>query len=278
MIRIIALSDIYGEIEIINELIERFDKKFDVCIIAGGINKPNENKSKEIFEKLTEISEKILFVNGGTDKIEIEDSQKISNLENNPIVLNKNELKIGFLGIGGVPDRSIKRKSEYQNIWNEALWHNKLLRKMNVDYNKIKIEKPDFFFFISHTPPYGIADYSRKITLNELESTQDIEEQDIEEKRKSTNPLHLGSKIIREFILRNKIHIHIFGHVHKEGGKLIRSKDTTFINVAHLSTLPYKLTGRKFCIVHVDKENVQVEFKNVVNPELDLENFLEVYL
>ena len=182
------------------------------------------------------------------------------------------------MGIGGVPDRSIKRKSEYQNIWNEALWRNKLLRKMNVDYNKIKIEKPDFFFFISHIPPYGIADYSRKITLNELESTRDIEEQDIEEKRKSTNPLHLGSKIIKEFVLKNKIHIHIFGHVHKEGGKLIKSKDTTFINVAHISTLPYKLTGRKFCIVHVDKENVQVEFKNVVNPELYLENFLEVYL
>jgi len=278
MIRIIALSDIYGEIEIIKELIERFDKKFDVCIIAGGINKPKEDKSKEIFEKLTKISEKILFVNGGTDKIEIKDTQDISNLENNPIILNKNGLKIGFLGIGGVPDRSIKRKSEYQNIWNEALWYSKLLRQMNVDYNKIKIEKPDFFFFISHTPPYGIADYSRKITLNELESTWDIEEQDIEEKRKYTNPLHLGSKIIREFVLKNKIHIHIFGHVHKEGGKLIRSKDTTFINVAHISTLPYKLTGRKFCIVHIDKENVQVEFKNVVNPELDLENFLEVYL
>jgi len=278
MIKIIALSDIYGEIEIINELTERFDKKFDVCIIPGGINKPKKDKSKEIFEKLTKISEKILFVNGGTDKIEIENTQEISNLENNPIILNKRRLKIGFLGIGGVPDRSIKRKTEYQNIWNETLLRNELLRKMNVDYNKIKIEKPDFFFFISHTPPYGIADYSRKITLNELESTQDIEEQDIEEKRKSTNPLHLGSKIIREFLLKNKIHIHIFGHVHKEGGKLIRYKDTTFINVAHISTLPYKLTGRKFCIIHVDKKNIQVEFRNVVNPELDLKNFLEVYL
>lgn len=276
MIRMLALSDIHGEAEIINELIEKFDKKFDACIIAGGINRPKEDKSKEIFEKLLKISEKILFVNGGTDKINIENVKRINNLENNPTILNKNGLKIGFFGIGGVPDRSIKRKSEYQNVWNEALWHNKLLRKMNVDYNKIKIEKPDFFFFVSHTPPYGIADYSKKITLNELELTQDIEEQDIEEKRKSTNPLHLGSKIIREFILKNKIHAHIFGHVHKEGEKLM-VKDSTFINVSHISTLPYKLTGRKFCIVHVDK-GIGVEFKNVVNPKLDLENFLEVYL
>jgi Icc-related predicted phosphoesterase len=249
-----------------------------VCVIAGGINKPKEDKSKEIFEKLLEISEKILFVNGGTDKINTEENNKIHNLETEPLILNKDNLKIGFLGIGGVPDRSIKRKSEYPNTWNEALWSNNLLRKMSVDYNKLKIEKPDFYFFVSHSPPYGIADYSKKITLNELESAEDIEEQDIEEKRKSANPLHLGSKIIKEFVLKNKIQAHFFGHVHKEGGKIIKIKDITFVNISHLSTLPYKLTGRKFSIIQVNKENIDIEFRNVVNPNLDLENFLEVYL
>jgi len=278
MIKIIALSDIYGEIEIINELIERFDKKFDACIIAGGINKPKEDKSKKIFDRLLKISERVLFVNGGTDKIELKDDQEIRNLENNPLILNRNGLKIGFLGIGGVPDRSIKRKSDYQNIWNEVLCHDKLLRKINVDYNKIKIEKPDFFFFISHTPPYGIADYSRKITLNELESIQDLEKEDIEEKRELISPLHLGSKIIKKFVSKNKVHVHIFGHVHKEGGKLLKSNNTLFANVSHISTLPYKLTGRKYGIIQIDKNNINIRFGSVVDSDLDFETFLEKYL
>ena len=278
MIKILALSDIYGDIEIVKELVEAYNRDFDVCVIAGGINKPKEDKSKEIFEELLEISEKLLFVNGGTDIINTKENNKIHNLETEPLILNKDNLKIGFLGIGGVPDRSIKRKSEYPNTWNEALWSNNLMRKLSVDYNKLKIEKPDFYFFISHSPPYGIADYSKKITLNELESTQDIEEQDIEEKRKSSTPLHLGSKIIKSFVLKNKIHAHFFGHVHKEGGKIIKTKDIIFANISHLSTLPYKLTGRKFCIIQVNNENIDIEFRNVVNPNLDLENFLEVYL
>lgn len=278
MVRILALSDIYGEINIIDELTKIISEKFDVCIIAGGINNPNEDKSKEIFEKLLGISKNIVFVNGSTDKIEADETPNTHNLEISPLSLNKNGLKIGFLGIGGVPNRSVKKKSEFLNVWNESVGYNELLKRMKVNYNKIAIENPDFYIFVSHSPPYGIADYSKKITLNELESIHDIEEQDVEEKRKSSNPLHLGSKAIRDFVLKNKINLHLFGHVHKEGGKKIKVNNTIFINLAHLSPLPYKLTGRKYSIIYVDKENINIVFNNVVNPSLDLKEFLEVYL
>lgn len=280
MIKILALSDIYGEIEVIEELIDIIEEKFNICVIAGGINKPKEDVSREIFEELLKISEKILFVNGGTDKVEFHEDKNIWNLEIEPFVLNKDGIKIGFFGIGGVPNRSIKRKKEYLNIWNEGFKdvERELLKKLEVNYEKVQLNKPDFSFFISHSPPYGIADYSKKITLNEFEVLQDIEEYDIEEKKTTSNPIHLGSKILKEFIFKKKINVHLFGHVHKEGGKIIRIENTLFINVAHLSTIPYKLTGRKYCTICINQKNLNIEFKSVVNPDLNLEDFLEIYI
>ena len=125
MIKILALSDIYGETEIIEELTDIIEEKFNVCVIAGGINKPKEDVSKKIFEELLKISEKVLFVNGGTDKVELNADKSIYNLEIEPFVLDKDSIKIGFFGIGGVPNRSIKKKKEYLNIWNEDFENNK---------------------------------------------------------------------------------------------------------------------------------------------------------
>ena len=243
------MSDIYGETELIYELVDKFfNENFDIIVIAGGINNLKWDGSEIIFKKLLSIANRILFVPGGTDRKDMNTQlSQVTNIEKQPFLIEKNGLKVGFLGLGGVPDRSIKQKSEYPNIWNEGLWYNTHIRKLSVDYRKIELEKPDYILFVSHSPPYGIADYSRKITIKELEYAENIEEQDIEEEKRSTNPLHLGSRIIKEFAMKNKINLHLFGHVHQKGGEITKIRDTLFVNISHISVLPYKLTGRKIC-------------------------------
>ena len=95
--------------------------------------------------------------------------------------------------------------------------------------------------------------------------------------KKSTNPLFLGSKILQEFTKNNKVDVHIFGHVHKEGGKKVIKDNTIFLNIAHLSSLPYKLTGRKVCLINMGEE-IKTEFQSIVNNKLEFEEFLHSYI
>jgi len=276
--KILALSDIYGNRDLINELCEKFhNESFDVIIVAGGILNARNSDYQVILNLLAGLGKKVLFVPGGTDQKEIDSSENLINIDNGYVVIEKNGLKVGFFGIGGVPDKSIKRKNEYPYIWNETICNIDLIRKLKTNYQKLKLEKVDSIILISHTPPYGIADYSRKITLNDFEIIEETEKQDIEDKKKTTNPIFLGSKILKEFIKNNKINIHIFGHVHKEGGKKIVQDDTIFLNVSHFSPLPYKLTGRKICVIELSNE-IKTEFRSIVNNGLEFEEFLHTYL
>ncbi|MBS7252332.1 MAG: hypothetical protein KIH08_17350 [Candidatus Freyarchaeota archaeon] len=83
-------------------------------------------------------------------------------------------------------------------------------------------------------------------------------------KKTPTSPRHLGSRIIRDFVRYYKPDIHIFGHVHKEGGKAESNEATKFFNVSHLSPLPYRLTGRKFLRLKITKDNITASFDYVI--------------
>ncbi len=277
--KILAISDIYGNMDLINDLRRKYSSEnFDAIIVAGGICDEKKNNVHKIFSLLASLGEKILFVPGGSDQKEININQEnIINIDGNFEIIEKNGLKIGFFGLGGVPERSIKKKRQYPYKWNESICFNDFIRKLKTTYQKLKLEKVVYTILVTHSPPYHIADYSRKITLNEFETTEELEDQDVEDKKKSTNPLFLGSKILREFTKNNKVDVHIFGHVHKEGGKKVIKDNTIFLNIAHLSPLPYKLTGRKICLVNIDKE-INVEFQSVVNNKLEFEEFLRSYI
>jgi len=277
--RILALSDIYGNFDLIDDLRRKFsDEKYDAIIVAGGISDVKNNNIRKVLTLLANLGEKILFVPGGNDQKEAGINQEnIINIDGNFDIIEKNGIKVGFFGLGGVPDRSIKKKRQYPYRWNEGICFNDFIRKLKTNYQKLKLEKVDYIILVTHSPPYHIADYSRKITLNEFETTEEAEEQDVEDKKRLTNPLFLGSRILYEFTKNNKVDVHIFGHVHKEGGKKVIKNDTIFLNIAHLSLLPYKLTGRKVCFVNVDKE-INVEFQSVVNDRLEFEEFLHSYI
>ena len=281
--RILALSDIY-EIKIVNELIDQLStggEKFDVVMVAGGISIKGENGT-EIIDNLSTLGEKLLFVPGGNDERDTNfDRSNIINLDGDCLMVDS-DIKIGFFGLGGVPERSIRHEHQYPYRWIENLCYDDFMRKLKTNYEKIELGEPDYIVLVSHSPPYHISDYSKKITLDEFESAGEIGEENMEDrdkdKKKTNNPVFLGSRILKEFTSKNKVDLHIFGHVHKEGGKKVMIEDTLYLNVAHLSILPYKLTGRKFCIIGIDDEKIDVAFKNVVNPDLPFDDFIGKYL
>ena len=101
-----------------------------------------------------------------------------------------------------------------------------------------------------------------------------------DEIRKSTrNPRRLGSKILKEFVDFYKPDIHICGHVHKQGGKIITTKGQTQVfNVSHLSDMPYKLTGRKYLMLQFEKLKIIPKFNSVVMKDISFNSFIETYL
>lgn len=276
--RILAISDIYGNENIVRELKEKLNYlQIDIVVIAGGISYIEEYNALNILEMFLNIGNKVLFVPGGTDnkKIEIFKSN-IINLDHTIFLDRYKDFSIGFMGIGGVPHRSIKKPFEFPYRWIEMIYREELLKELEIKYQKLKFEDPDYIILISHSPPYHIADYSKKIVLSDFDTIKlDVETKD--QIKKSNNPVFLGSHILREFIRNHKIDIHIFGHIHKQGATKIIKNDTIFVNVSHLSPTPYKLTGRKACIIEISKR-IDLEFINIVNERLDFDEFLQTYL
>jgi Icc-related predicted phosphoesterase len=144
---------------------------------------------------------------------------------------------------------------------------------------------------VTHSPPYGIADRSKPITLKETIVLEDLLEElkgeakpepkaPTEPKKKApTSPRHLGSRILRDFVKYYKPDIHVFGHVHKEGGKTEQEEGTRFFNVSHLSPLPYRLTGRKFLRMKITRKAITTSFNHVImEKDLPFNEFIEKYL
>ena len=285
--KILSISDIYEDIDLVEQLRERFhQEQIDIILVTGGIGFYHPRRNKEyndnvnrIFGILSSIGEKVIFVPGGTDSEELQiDNPKIINIDKDSYLFDK-YIKIGFLGLGGVPRHSIRNKEEFQYTWDEGIFFDSHLKKLKVAYEKVEVDNPDYFILVTHSPPYKIADYAKKITLNVLSNVEEFEEEDKPKKEKiSANPVHLGSRIIKEFLNRKRVDIHVFGHVNKKGGSKVNMGKTTFFNVSHLSSEPYKLTGRKYLILNVGRNNMNYNFDSLVNKYISFEEFVGRYL
>jgi len=165
--KILAISDIYSNEYIIEELCDKVSKyTLDLVLVAGGISYPGENNAQDILKNLLKITNMVLYVPGGTDLKNLSiDNDNLKNLDNNYFLFEKNKLKVGFLGFGGVPNRSIKRNDEYPYRWDESIYREKLKSKLELNYKKLKLEDPKYIVLITHSPPYHIADFSKKITF-----------------------------------------------------------------------------------------------------------------
>ena len=294
--RFLVLSDIYGETDIIKELVSKVKEKTDekiVTIIAGDLGLYTGSGEKEyninvneILSSLSEISKHIFYVPGEYDiKKPLFNNPNVINIDKQHHVLEDNDVKIGFIGLGGAPKHSVRKDEQATYTWDERIEivYEDLSKNLKITYEKVMLSKPDITILVTHSPPYGIADHSKPITLKEMlvleELSDEIKErEETERKEVGKTPRHLGSRVISKFLGKYPVDIHIFGHIHKQGGRCPSINKTKFVNVSHLSPSPYKLTGRKFLLVDITKTNIDFSFDSVVDKHLPFETFVETYL
>jgi Icc-related predicted phosphoesterase len=297
--QLIATADIYSDAHLIQEFISITSKQADedaTVIIAGDIgirttSKNYENDINNTISSLSKTCKHVFYLPGDSDTRELKTSvTTVRNLDRQNYVLDDGQVKIGLLGIGGAPTHSLRSTDLSPYLWDESLpiIAENILTDLKINMEKIAQAQPDYIILVTHSPPYGIADRSKPITLHEMLVLEDILEelkgeakQETEEdtKKMPTSIRHLGSRVIAEFVRYYKPDIHIFAHVHKEGGKVHADKATKFFNVSHLSPLPYKLTGRKFLKMKITKEGVSAAFDHVIlERNLPFDEFIESYL
>lgn len=292
---LIAISDIYGDVRIVREFLSRLsttEKDDRIIIVAGDIDikTSSEHYFKNVSRILKLLSKNcryLIYVPGDSDAKELFVTKRnIVNIDRRNFMIQVDNVKIGLLGLGGAPIHSVREKNFFPYLWNEniPIVRENLMMNLKINLEKLMVYRPDYIILVTHAPPYGIADYSRPITLSEEVLLGDILEEELEtgiektRKRLARNPKRLGSRVLKEFVRYYKPDIHIFAHVHKQGGKTITRDGTTFFNVSHLSPLPYRLTGRKFLLLKITKKGITFSFDSVVHKNLPFQDFLEIYL
>ena len=296
---LIAISDIYSDIQTIQEFVQIASQTTDdkpILIITGdiGIRTTSPHYKQDInniISSLSKISKQIFYIPGDSDNKQFEIAMpNAKNLDGQNCVIDDGEMKVGLLGLGGAPAHSMRSADLSPYLWDESvpIIAENLLTELKINIEKIAQAQPDYIILITHSPPYGIADRSKPITLQEMLVLEDILEElkgetkpeDKETAKKTpTSIRHLGSRTISNFVKYYKPDIHIFGHVHKEGGKTETQEATKFFNVSHLSPLPYRLTGRKFLQLRITKENIIPSFDHVITERnITFNDFIETYL
>lgn len=297
---LIAISDIYADIDVLSHLVSMWgerERENRVTIVAGdiGIKSASRHYVQDIhhaFSLLSKVSRYLLYIPGDSDDKELEvNLPNAINLDRKNCILEFQDVKVGFLGLGGAPAHSVRADEPLPYLWDESIpiIAEGLKTELKINIEKAAQGHPDYIVLVTHFPPYGIADRSKPITLREMVVLEDIleelkgetkpEAEELTKKKITTSPRHLGSRILRDFVKYYKPDIHIFGHVHKEGGKTETQEATRFFNVSHLSPLPYRLTGRKFLQLKITKENIIASFDHIITERnMPFNEFIEKYL
>lgn len=86
---------------------------------------------------------------------------------------------------------------------------------------KFSLIPDDIDILVTHSPPYGI--------LDEIEEDTKLGRRDF----------HVGSQFLRNTILSvdrlPKLKLHVFGHIHEHGGKMLDMPITKFVNASHVN-------------------------------------------
>jgi Icc-related predicted phosphoesterase len=298
-LELIAISDIYGKLDVLSDLVSRLNKSNKdqrIVIIAGDIalqaSDPNNYPKtvSNIFALLSTKCRMIFYVPGEYDSKDLSvQSENIVNLDRRGYYVEVGGISLALVGVGGAPNHSIREGEPTTYLWNEQIpiVSEGIDRDLKISLEKAMLgRRPDYVILVTHSPPYGVADRSTPITLREaiiseeiaLEGVEPKAKEEQEKKRVAVTPRRLGSRTIREFLKYAKPDIHIFGHVHNQGGKVEENESIEFFNVSHLSPMPYKLTGRKFLTLNLTSSGFTYTFDSIVNKNMTFHDFLETYL
>jgi len=214
---LIAISDIYADALMVQDLVSVLGKtgrENRVLIVAGdmGIKATSRNYAQDvnhILSLLSTVSRHLFYLPGDSDDREFEvTGTNARNLDKRNYIVEVEEVKVGLLGLGGAPTHSVRSDEPVTYLWDESI---PFIAEGQSTELKINIEKvmhghPDYIILVTHSPPYGIADRSKPITLREMVVLEDLleelkyegkpEEKEVT-KKVPRGPRHLGSKLLK---------------------------------------------------------------------------------
>jgi len=234
--RILSISDIHGDIDAVEILMEQLSQKnFDVVVIAGDIGDLKE--AKEICRIIATLNKEILYVMGNWDDYGYNEV-----LHKKATHIHLNHRKIGdwvFLGYSGSAANGYNRNLELEECYNTF--------EQNSEYNRRK-------FGTFHT-------FRKNFILSKIEDYIKNNNIDVEDLVLVTHD--------RLYSLNFYPFLYIYGHLHKP--KHTYYKGTHFLNTSAvsnhsiLSNLPSDTPGN-FCYVETEHLDCKIEFNTISSP------------
>jgi Icc-related predicted phosphoesterase/uncharacterized protein YprB with RNaseH-like and TPR domain len=154
-------------------------------------------------------------------------------LHDEPLIIDKTAI----LGLEGSPlDIGIILYEE-----DDALEH------LEEQFSKIEQHDPKFLILVTHAPPKGVLDLSRRFGID-----------------------HIGSEAVRKFIESRNVNLVICGHSHINGGKMEQVGDCVVINI---SSHDYYGAPGRVCSLEVKKNQItDIEIEVLFEFESALDN------
>jgi len=220
--KILAIADIHGDVENLFTILDKIREQteFDVIVCPGDWTEINPPKgftqldiAMLILEELKRFGKPIIATPGNVDTKDI-----IPYLEEEGVSVHGRGIvieNVGFYGYGGAKtpfNTNIEPTDEELRLGLEKSYK-------EVKNAKLRVQ-------VTHMPPY-----MTKIDL-------------------ISSGMHVGSKIIRDFIEKNQPHVAISAHVHEAYG-IDRIDNTYLIN-------PGRLPEGRAGIITIDEENKKV--------------------
>ena len=189
--KILAFTDMHLSSVAFKKIKSKVKKqKPDLLICAGDVSIFEEGLDF-MLNKLNKFKKKILIIHGNHETDKV--LKKLCSKYDNLIFMHKKYYKINgniFFGYGG---------SGFSLIEPDFYKTGEKFQKI------IKKNKGKKIIFVTHAPPY-------KTKLDLIVGS------------------HCGNKTFRNFIIRNKINLHICGHLHENFGKIDHIKKTHIVN------------------------------------------------
>ncbi len=173
--KILAISDIHGNMKTVRRLIEILSQDFDALLIAGDITHfSGKESARKILKPLLETGITIVAVHGNCDGRNVP-----ALLETLGIWAHDKRIEFRGIGIVGIGGSNI---TPFHTVW--ELNEEEIMRILERNYRKGDI-------ILSHVPPYG--------TKADL----------------TYSGIHVGSRALREFIEENLPPLIVTGHIHE---------------------------------------------------------------
>ncbi len=221
--RILALSDVHGAIDVVERIIEN-ESGYDVVVMSGDAAPYGAPRDAvEVLRKISElVSPQLLIAVPGN----MDDPRSYEELQGNGgniRIVHGRSVIVGdtvFIGVGGSPPTPFRTVFEISE--------DEIARILEQAIHGVS---PTNIILVSHAPPYKTK--CDKVIMG----------------------LHVGSKAVRSFIEQKKPILCICGHIH-EARAVDRIGSTVIVN-------PGPAMRGFYAIIEVSEGNVEAELKRI---------------